>query len=113
MKRVGTTIDGSALVEVTNDEFTKLTMIAEIVSGKTFNSPLHTYTINVDLDEALNAMLQWTIAREKANALRALADQIDETLRLKVNHAPSSDAGSAAETAPAVDPEPDRAASNQ
>ena len=91
MKRLGHTLGGNVLLECTSEEYSKLTMLAEIAADSP--RPEHFDINKIDLTETFSSIMIWMLAREKANQLRAIAREIDDMLKVKDNAPSDSHAG--------------------
>lgn len=84
MKTIGSTPTGNILLEATPEEDRAIRLLIRVAKG-------HTYRVTVPFDTSqpldddtlafLNAVREWFDVKDRANALRDLADQIDHALK--------------------------------
>lgn len=85
MKLIGHKEDGNLLLECTPREYQALINLSEVSKGHNLPMQLRVSEYSLDEDEALvlEAIYDWTFAKDRANSLRNMATTIDRALGLK------------------------------
>lgn len=84
MKTIGRTNEGKILVECSSDEIRAFDVLAETAKGRTFSEFYIAYAdrqFDSDMLPVFQAIYEWLQVKDRSNALRVLADDIDRLLK--------------------------------
>lgn len=84
MKTIGYTDTGNVLVECTQFILRAFNLLADTAKGKPFSAVYSDYMdrrIDADLAPAFRAITEWLQVKDRANALRELAQNIDAAIK--------------------------------
>lgn len=85
MKKIGYTDNGNVMLECSHKELELLKYLAEVATGKTLPVAVYPTELRLEGDfvPAFEAICEWIIVKDRANALRHQADEIDHAIGVK------------------------------